>query len=136
MKGKRSLQGFFIVLTTLSILWLSGCGGGFAALPKEKISDGDKALREAKESSASLSAPAEMKAAEDKLAAAETAFNKKDYDEATRLAEQATVDADFARAKGSAEKARKKAEDTQQNIKTLRQDIEALSKKITLEGEK
>ncbi|HXX33837.1 MAG TPA: DUF4398 domain-containing protein, partial [Thermodesulfobacteriota bacterium] len=86
MKGKRSLQGFFIVLTTLSILWLSGCGGGFAALPKEKISDGDKALREAKESSASLSAPAEMKAAEDKLAAAETAFNKKDYDEATRLA--------------------------------------------------
>ena len=136
MKGKRSFQGLFVVVIALSILWLDGCGGGFAALPKEKISDGDKALSEAKESNASLNAPAELKASEDKLAAAKAALNKKDYDEATRLAEQASVDADFARAKGTSEKARKKAEEIRQNIKTLKQDIELLSKKITLEGGK
>jgi predicted S18 family serine protease len=135
MKGKKGIQRLFVVVIALSILSLNGCGG-FAALPKEKISEGDKAMREAKESNASLNAPVELKAAEDKLAAAKAAFNKKDYDEATRLAEQASVDADFARAKGSTAKARKKAEETRQNIKTLRQEIEALSKKIALEGGK
>jgi len=135
MEGKRGIRGLFVTVIALSALWLSGCGG-FAALPKEKISDGDKAIREARESNASLSAPVELKAAEDKLAAAKAAFNKKNYDEATRLAEQASVDADFAKAKGSTEKARKKAEEIQQDIKTLKQEIEALSKKIALEGGK
>ncbi len=136
MKGNRSIQGLSVVVFALSILWLNGCGGGFAALPKEKISEGDKAISEAKESNASLNAPAEMKAAEDKLTAAKAAFKKKNYDEASRLADQASVDADFARAKGTSEKARKKAEEIQQNIKTLKQDIEVLSKQITLQGGK
>jgi hypothetical protein len=135
MKGKRSIQGLFVVVIALSMLWLNGCGG-FATLPAEKISDSDKAMQEAKESNASLNAPVELKAAEDKLAAAKAAFNKKDYDEATRLAEQASVDADFAKAKGTSEKARKKTEEIRQNIKVLRQEIEILSKQITLEGGK
>ncbi len=135
MKGKRSIQGFFVLLTALGILGLNGCGG-FAALPKEKISDADKAMREAAESNASINAPVELKTAEDKLAAAKAAFKKKDYDEATRLAEQASVDADFAKAKGTSEKAKKKAEEIRENIKVLRRDIEMLSKQITLEGGK
>ncbi len=135
MKGNRSIQGLSVVVVALGILWLNGCGG-FAALPAEKISESEKAMREAKESNASINAPVELKAAEDKLAAAKAAFKKKDYDEATRLAEQASVDADFAKAKGTSEKARKKAEEIQQNIKTLKQEIAALSKKIDLEGGK
>src|SRR5512136_1888325 len=95
MKGKKGIQVLFVVVIALTVVGLSGCGG-FAALPREKISEGDKAMREAKESNASLNAPAELKVAEDKLAAAKAAFNKKNYDEATRLAEQASVDADFA----------------------------------------
>ena len=135
MKGKNML-GLFVVTVVLSILLLGGCGGGFSALPKEKISESDKAVTEAKGSNASLNAPAELKAAEDKLAMAKAAFGKKDYAEATRLAEQASVDADYARAKGASEKAKKEAEDLRQNIKTLRQDIEGLSKQITLQGGK
>ena len=127
MKKNRKLKQLFVGAAALGLLLISGCTT-FATLPTEKISQGDKALTEAKESNASLDAPVELKVAEDKLAAAKAAFGKKDYDKATRLAEQASVDADYARAKGTSEKANKKAEALRQNIQTLRQDIELLSK--------
>lgn len=136
MKGRMNTRRLFVVGMALSISLLVGCGGGFSTLPKEKISEGDKAVLEAKGSNASLNAPAELKAAEDKLEKAKAAFGKKDYNEATRLAEQASVDAEYARAKGGSEKAKKEAEDLRQNIKTLRQDIERLSKEIALQGGK
>jgi len=135
MKGKKGLQVLFVIIIALSVVASNGCGG-LAALSRDKISNGDKAMREAKESNASLNAPVELKAAEDKLEAAKAAFNKKDYDNADRLADQALADADYARAKGSTEKTRKKADEIRQNIKTLKQDIELLSKKIALEGGK
>jgi Domain of unknown function (DUF4398) len=135
MKGKRSIHGLLVVVMGLSILWLSGCSG-LAASSREKISDGDKALVGAKESNASVNAPVELKAAEDKLGEAKAAFAKKDYDNADRLADQALADADYARAKGSTEKTRKKSDEIRQNIKTLKQDIELLSKKMNLEGGK
>jgi len=133
MNRRNRIQQLFIVFVALGLL-VSGCAGAHSALPREKISEGDKAIREARESNASQDAPAELKAAEDKLAAARAALGKKDYADATRLAEQASVDADYARAKGSSEKARKKAEELNQNIKTLRQEIELLSEQIKLQG--
>ncbi len=93
-------------------------------------------MREAEEGNGSINAPVELKTAEDKLAAAKAAFKKKDYDEATRLAEQTSVDADFPKAKGTSEKAKRKAEEIRQNIRFLRQEIETLSKLIALEGGK
>jgi hypothetical protein len=127
MEKNRKLQQLFVGVAGLSLLLMSGCTT-FATLPSEKISEGEKALTEAKESNASLNAPVEFKAAEDKLVEAKAAFGKKNYEEATRLAEQASVDADYARAKGTSEKAKKKAQELRQNIKTLRQEIELLSK--------
>jgi hypothetical protein len=130
MKEKRSKQGLFVVVMALTILGLSGCSG-LATLSRDNISGGDKAMLEAKESNASLNAPVELKAAQDKLEAAKAAFDQKDYGNANRLAEQALADVEYARAKGSSEKARKKADELRQNIKTLKQDIELLSKKIS-----
>jgi len=127
----KEKQGLFVVVMALTILGLSGCSG-LAALSRDNISEGDKAMLEAKESNASLNAPVELKAAEDKLEAAKAAFDKKDYDNANRLAEQALADVEYARAKGSSEKERKKADELRQNIKALKQDIELLSKKISL----
>ena len=127
----KEKQGLFVVVLALTILGLSGCSG-LAALSRDNISEGDKAMLEAKESNASLNAPVELKAAEDKLEAAKAAFDKKDYDDANRLAEQALADVEYARAKGSSEKERKKADELRQNIKTLKQDIELLSKKVSL----
>jgi len=131
MNRKNRIPKLFIVFVALGLL-VSGCAGAYSALPREKISEGDKAILEAKEGNASLNAPVELKAAEDKLEAAKVALGNKDYDDATRLAEQASVDADYARAKASSEKARKKADELRQNIKGLRQEIELLSKQITL----
>ena len=127
----KEKQGLFVVVLALTILGLSGCSG-LAALSRDNISEGDKAMLEAKESNASLNAPVELKAAEDKLEAAKAAFDKKDYDYANRLAEQALADVEYARAKGSSEKERKKADELRQNIKALKQDIELLSKNISL----
>ncbi len=127
MDKKKRIQSLLVVWAVLGLLLISGCVT-YATMPREKISECDKVLAEAKESNASLNAPGELKAAEDKLAEAKAAFAKKDYEKATRLAEQALVDADYARAKGASEKAKKKAEELRQNIKTLRHDIELLSK--------
>jgi hypothetical protein len=135
MKGKRSIHGLFVVVMALSILWLSGCSG-LAASSRQKISEGDKALIGAKESNATVNAPVELKAAEDKLEQAKAAFGQKDYNNADRLAEQALADVDYARAKGSSEKVKKEAEAIRQNIQTLRQEIEVLNKKISAQGGK
>ena len=135
MKGKRIILSLFVVVMALSILWLSGCSG-LSASSRQKISEGDKALIGAKESNATVNAPAELKAAEDKLEQAKAAFDKKDYDTADRLAEQALADVDYARAKGTTEKVKKEAEALRQNIKTLRQEIDVLTKKIGLQGGK
>ena len=138
MKRKMGIQGIhklFVVVLGLSILWLSGCSG-LAASSRQKISEGDKALIEAREGNATVNAPVELKAAEDKLGEAKAAFDKKDYDNADRLAEQALADVDYARAKGTTEKVKKEAEEIRQNIKTLRQEIEVLSGKISLQGGK
>ena len=135
MDKKKRIPPLLVVWVILGLLLTSGCVT-YATLPREKISEADKAFVEAKESNASLNAPVELKAAEDKLTEAKSAFDKKDYEKAARLAEQASADADYARAKGSSEKARKKADEIRQNIKTLKQDIELLSQKIALEGGK
>jgi hypothetical protein len=63
----KRIQQLFIVFIGLGLL-VSGCAGAYSTLPGEKISKGDKAILEAKESNASLNAPVELKAAEDKLA--------------------------------------------------------------------
>ena len=135
MKGKRSILSLFVVVMALSILWLSGCSG-LSASSRQKISQGDKALIEAKESNATVNAPVELKAAEDKLEQAKAAFGQKDYNTADRLAEQALADVDYARTKGSSEKVKKEAEAIRQNIKNLRQEIEVLNNKISAQGGK
>ncbi len=135
MKGKRSTHGLFVVVMGLSILLLSGCSG-LKASSRQKILEGDKAFMEAKESNATVNAPVELKAAEDKLGQAKAAFDQKDYDKADRLAEQALADVDYTRAKASSEKVRKEAEQIRQNIQTLRQEIEVLNKKISAQGGK
>jgi hypothetical protein len=135
MKRTGSIRKLFVVVLGLSILWLSGCSG-FAASSRQKISEGDKALIEAKGSNATVNAPVELKAAEDKLREAKAAFDKEDYNNADRLAEQALADVDYARTKGTTQKVKKEAEEIRQNIETLRQEIEVLSKKIGLQGGK
>jgi hypothetical protein len=126
MNRKRKGLQLFYVLVAVGLLLASGCATN-GNLP-EKISQGDKAIRKAAESNATLNAPRELKAAEEKLAQARQAAYKRDYDNATRLAEEASIDADYARYKAASEKTRKMAEDLRKNIKLLRQEVDDLSK--------
>jgi hypothetical protein len=135
MKGEHKIQKIVFGSVVFGLMIMSGCTT-FATLPREKISEADKGILEARGSNAAVHAPLELKTAEDKLDDARVAFNKKDYGKATRLAEQAMVDADYARAKGTTVEVKKKAEELRQNIKTLRQEIDLLSKQITLQGGK
>jgi septal ring factor EnvC (AmiA/AmiB activator) len=127
MDSRKKRQRLFVVMAALGLLLVGGCATN-GALSTQKISLGDKAVSEARESNATLNAPAELNAAEGKLAQAKEALAKKDYKKAVLLAEQASIDADYARAKATTEKARKTNEEMRKNIEALRQEIERLSK--------
>jgi hypothetical protein len=127
MNRKREGLQLFLVLAVFGLLLASGCATD-GTISKEKILLGDEAVRKAAEGNATLNAPDELNVAEGKLAQAREAFAKKDFDEATRLAEEASIDADYARSKATSEKAAKMAKDLRENIKLLRQEVDHLSK--------
>jgi septal ring factor EnvC (AmiA/AmiB activator) len=128
MRGKRrKILPFFAVAAVFGFL-MGGCASN-GTLSTQKISDGQKALSDAKVGNASLNAPAELNAAEGKLTQAREALAKKEYEKATRLAEEASIDAEYARVKSSTLKTRKTVEEMRKNIDALRKEIERLSQK-------
>ena len=129
MGGKRRALSLLLGLALAAGLPLAaGCGGTSQIVAKGKVSDGERAVNEAKASNASLNAPVDLVAAEGKLSAAKEMLLKDDYDSAARLADEATVDAEYARAKATTEKSRKTAEEMQKNIEVLRQEIQSKSR--------
>ena len=103
----------------------TGCASSYG-ISLQRIDQADKAIADAKLGSASLDAAAELKVAEEKLAEAKAAVAKQDYTRAIHLAEQAAVDADYARTKAGTEKLRKIAHEVKQNIHVIRQELERL----------
>ena len=124
---KRRIVPFFMVAAAFGLL-LGGCASN-GTLATQKLSAGEKAIMDAREGNASLNAAAELNAAEGNLSGAKEAFAKKEYEKAARLADRASIDAEFARNKAATEKAKKNAEEMRKNIETLRQEIERLSNK-------
>jgi len=104
-----------------------GCASN-GALSTQRITTGEKAILEAREGNATLTAAEELNAAEANLAQAREAFAKKEYGNAARLAERASIDAEYARSKASTEKAKRRVEEMRTNIDALRQEIDRLSK--------
>ena len=121
---RRGLGGglAWIVLPALTVTSCVGSG----PLASTKVGQAERAVDEAQQSGASISAPVELRTAEDKLKAARAAMAKEDYDQAIRVAEQAAVDADYARARAVNERAKRMADEMRQNIHTLRQELERL----------
>ncbi len=124
---KRKMQRLSVFVAAVGLLLAGGCAT-HGTLSTEKILQGDMAISDAKQGNASLNAPVEIKWAEDKLAEAKTAFANKEYEKFIRLAEQASVDADYARAKATTGKSKETTGERQQNIRALRQEIERLSR--------
>ena len=118
----RRLRLFSIGLAALSAV---GCAS-HKPLANATITQAERAVDEAQEAGAAISAAAEFKIAQDKLRAAQAAMTKGNYEQAIRSAEQAAIDAEYARARAANQRANTTADEMGQYIKTLRQEIERL----------
>jgi hypothetical protein len=128
MGGKKRWTLLSVVVAVVVLSIAGGCSSMTANLAGEKVSHGEKAVADAKESNAILNAPDDLAVAQGKLAQAKDAFAKQNYEESARLADQASVDAEYARARATTRKNRKTAEEMKKNIETLRQEIERMTK--------
>ena len=122
---KIKIPPLFPATVILSLTLTSGCAT--SSMPSaQRISQGDRALRDAQFENASVSAPDELRRAEEKLARAKQAQTGRNYEEAILLAEQAFADAEVARAKATLERTRRAADEMQKKTKALREDAERL----------
>ena len=89
-KRKRQHLFFIVIIIVIVLLIVIGCAKKFTRETSiTKMSEGEKAISVAKESNASIDAPADLTVALDKMTAAKKALQKEDYETATRMAEQA-----------------------------------------------
>lgn len=100
-------------------LVLAGCAGN---PPSEQYAVSQSAVNAAISAGGTEFAAVEMKAAQDKLKAAELAMHEKDYEQARRLAEQAEWDARVAERKAQASKAERAVQDARQGVQELREE--------------
>jgi hypothetical protein len=121
-QGRRFVRLFSIGLAALSAV---GCAT-HKPLANATITQAERAVDEAQEAGAAISAPAEFKTAQDKLKAAQAAMANGNYERAIRSAEQAAIDADYARARAANQRVNTTADEMGQYIKALRQEIERL----------
>lgn len=101
---------------------VTGCAS-FPA-PTEQLAVTKQAVTNASSAGGTQFAPAEMRAAQDKLDRAELAMTAENYEEASLLAEQAEIDAQLAAAKARAAKAQQAAAVVQEDNRVLRKEIE------------
>jgi Domain of unknown function (DUF4398) len=117
-----------IALAAFSLTALSlGCAS-HGPLASAKVSQAERAVDEAQQAGAAVSAPVELRAAQDKLTAAQTAMAKGKNDTAIRAAEQAAIDGEYARAVAANQRANAVADEIGQYIKMLRQELDRLPK--------
>ncbi len=103
-------------------LGMAGCASGDA--PMQQLSDTQKAMTQAQVSNVETNAPLEMKQAEDKINAAKSAIDNKDYDKARQLLDEAQADLDLANAKSASVKATRSAKAMRDTIETLRRQTD------------
>ena len=103
---------------------------GCASVPKptDQIAVSNSAITSAVRAGGGEYAPMEMKSAQDKMAQANRAMAKEDYEDARRFAEQAQVDATLAEKKAESAKAQKAAVALSNDIRVLREEINRKSK--------
>jgi len=107
----------------LAALSAVGCAS-HGPLASAKVAQAERAVEDAQQAGAAASAPLEFRAAQDKLKAAQAATAKGKHDRAIRSAEQAAVDADYARALAAEYRVNTLANEMGLYIKVLRQELE------------
>lgn len=108
-------------LTGLALI-LGGCASS-GERPSADLQSAESALQQAVASDAREYQPVLLNDAQNKVADAKSLIDKKDYQKAERLLEQAAVDAQLAGARSETAKARQAVEEVNRNIESLRQRI-------------
>ncbi len=101
----------------------SGCGNSIKP-PTEKIANAELAITRAQDNNAKDFAVFELRQAQDNLQKAKQAVQDEEYEKATRLAEQAFMDASLAETKAESGKASKAAKEMRESVETLQQELD------------
>ena len=109
-----------ITACVATALGLAACAS--TPIPNEKIAVAKASVQSAEQSGAPELAPVEMAAARDKLARAEKAAADRDAQPATKLAEQANVDARLAEATAQQQRSHKAAMEFDASMQALRSE--------------
>ena len=122
MTTKTIIIFFICTPILIGALLIRGCVTTMQP-PMEKIASAELAISRAQDSNARKFAPVELRSAQDNLQNAKESVQNEDYDKATRLAEQAFLDATLAETKAEKEIANQAAKEMRDSIETLRQEI-------------
>ena len=115
--GMMRLWGF------LALISFMGCASPPVAPVKQNLSAVENAILRAEDSGAETHAPLELKLAREKLEKARKSLSNEEYDEATRLAEEAMADATLAGAMSEAAKAKKELKEEEKDLNLLQNEI-------------
>lgn len=123
MTIKRKFTHMALYCAIISLVFVFSCASKGVS-PIENITDAETAIEVSKESNATIHAPLELRLAEEKLGAAQTALENEEFDKAQFLADEAMMDAQLAEAKSLSEKAKKRVQEVRGSVDTLRKELE------------
>jgi hypothetical protein len=127
MNRIHGYQGYRVIgAIACAAVVVAGCAS--IPPPTEQMAVSRSALANAVSAGSTEYAPAEMRAAQEKMERAGRAMEKEEYESARRLAEEAEADARLAEKKSQSAKAQKAASVTQDDIRVLREEINRKSK--------
>lgn len=107
----------------LALLAASGCAHRPSKEATTQMSRAQSSIDQAEQSGAQLSAAAELQIAKDKFAEARKALDEKEDRQASRLAQEAQVDAQYAMARGQTRRQQQAAKEAQDNVEALRREV-------------
>jgi hypothetical protein len=119
-------RGIFLCIT-LAALSAVGCAS-HGPLATAKVAQAERAVEDAQQAGAAVSAPLEFRTAQDKLKSAQAAMAKGNHERAIQTAEQAAIDGEYARALAANQRVNTMSDEMNQYIKVLRQELERLPK--------
>lgn len=118
----KKLQPVLIGALIFGTVGTSGCTN--TKPPTNLLAQTEAEIEKARYLGAQEHAPVELLDAEDKLARAKSAIEKKQYDEARNFLEQATVDAEYAAIKSRSTQAKSAASTVNEGIEVLRKELD------------
>ncbi|MBD9362402.1 DUF4398 domain-containing protein [Methylomonas fluvii] len=120
--SSRTIQGIGLV----AALFVAGCAS--LPAPTEQMAVSKAAVNSANSAGGNEYAPLALRAAMEKMDAAERAMAREDYLIARQQAEQAQVDAQLAASTARAAKAQKAASELQEGNRVLREELNRVTK--------